>query len=216
MTHSNALTRREFLLKTGAAATAISPASFAQAPMEENNLYAILARHKPRDQQGNVVSASANVLQQKYGNKFATLSATYLGCANGYCQKTNQELSALDPNAANVTHFILSLNPEFDGGFTKAQGPSGHQGERNNLERFVSGYLKKKNFVLLYPSSPLEAKTMLEATKRSIQTRDDDPTHHTPDIILFAPGGAVMDKKNGYTQSLDSWLDKTKGTGVTR
>lgn len=208
--------RRQFVMGAAAAALAgCSPPAPENAPAsgkaDANTLYGMLSKRSLRGQDGEVVSVSA--LEKANSGKFSTLSFSFMGCGNGFCPLTNQKLASLGNND-NVVHYVVNLNPDLDGGFTKSD-PGGKSPAAQSSRESFAGYVRamgvKGKIEFLYPANTEEAKH-IQNDAGMITNLNANPQDHASMIALFAPGGKKLDVRNGVTEDLSGWIDTIRQT----
>jgi cytochrome oxidase Cu insertion factor (SCO1/SenC/PrrC family) len=189
MAHTDKLTRRRFL--AGTAAMMVAPSCAPPVP-KEHTIYDILSRHDLRGQDGKPINIPA--LRQAGSGKFTTATFSFNGCVD-YCPLTNATLSRMGKGRKNMVHMVVSVTPEFDGANQEARDAF-MQSFRN---MGVTG-----DIIILYPKHAEGAiKIQSEA---GLIVNKENPRLHSGQIVLYAPDGKYMGKKDGlYTKNFDDW-----------
>ncbi len=198
-------TRRQFLQTSAAAAGSFvagcsenpkTPAEVAKhyqantKTSDPKNLYNLLEGTKFMGQNGEDVSLSS--LKTSQQNKFTTLTFGLANCTK-YCPMINERLAAVGKSNPDITSIIISVNPETDGNT---------QADRDAFLAQVRAEGVKQNVVVLYPKEGGRLSNNVAPTlgQRSGAIVDmSKPFDHSANVILYAPGGAQLDKKSGIT-----------------
>lgn len=208
--HTDGMSRRTFLQTATASAAALAgcgpadkkapaPKPAANSSMkpvdrENPNIYDVLDRFTVYGQSGAEISKKA--MMDTYGSKYTTVSVSFIGCGNDSCKLTNQNLAMLN-ESDNLVHFVVNLNPEFEGGLAFKNNPEEAQNARNAFEARVRSYGVKGKIVCLYPASTEDAKQIQDYIG-TYTIPGSNAQLHGSEIALFAPGGNLptSDKKD--------------------
>lgn len=202
MSHAEKITRRQLLttgatIAGGAVLTGILPGcdqSSPDAPPRERNMYDVLAKYDLRGQDGERVNIRA--LKQANSGKFSTMTFSFNGCGD-YCPLTNASLGRIDKNNASLAHFVISVTPEMDGL---------SQNTRNGFRETFRRMGVKNDVTILYPKTGADAIKI--QNDMGLIVNQENPALHSSQIVLSAPDGKVLDKKNGI--SSDNYEDWNK------
>ncbi len=194
-----ALTRREFLKTSVAAATAaLAPTTLiteAQA-RDSRNLFDILKEFSFTDETGQLVNI--NALRNKLKDRYTTLSFGFTGCSTMCPLAINPNLATIGKGQKNqLTSIAINVVPESDGFLD----PSG-------FRQSIEAHGTDQPVITLFPKSQTEAANIQIALNQFVNK--NDPNAHTSRIFLFNPDGSVRQHAlaNANADVFQQWNDE--------
>ncbi len=171
---------------------------------DERNLFNVLKKYDFYGQDGEPVNIEALKTKLSSKGQFTTLTFSFNGCAST-CPLTNFNLREIDRSKnENLTHVIVSVQPEFDGGFN-ANSPKGNEAARKAFKDNFRRMGITNDLVLLYPKQEKDI-IPLQRNAGVIVKDDGDPREHSAAMILYAPDGTLLDKKVEVSENmLSEW-----------
>lgn len=190
-----------------------TPAEIAQAYKQSanapdpENMYNILKAVEFTDQDGEKIIL--NALKTKIGTNFATLTFGFGSC-KGLCPTINGNLANIGKDHPNAVSIFVCCDSKID----EINSIKNQKEKTDELKKLRSEYVQsirargvKQEIIVLFPESA--AKANLVARETGAITNDANPTAHSGNILLYAPGGKKVAEVFGMSEY--SEVEKTFG-----